>query len=178
MTKHLRAAAAASVATSLVAVLLLAMPSAPAVAQAINETGISGPAGQLPSLSASDFVSILQELGYPGSTDVDGNGDPMVVGNMEGINFSVFFHRCNDQKQCLDVRFNATFNFDKRVTLHMLNVFNSRAVFGQAYIARDGSVNIDMAATVQGGVSRQYVKEVIDWWKVTVTKFEENLFSG
>ena len=69
-------------------------------------------------------------------------------------------------------------NFDKRVTLHMMNVFNSRATFGQAYIARDGSVNIDMAATVQGGVSRQYVKEVIDWWKVTVTQFEQNLFSG
>ncbi len=170
MTTKIRAAIAA---------LLLMSAAAPVLAQAINQVGPPATSGGImPSLSASDFVAILRELGLSGSTDTDGNGDPMVVGNMDGINYSVFFHRCNDEKQCLDIRFNATFNFDKRVTLHMLNVFNSRAVFGQAYMARDGSVNIDMSATVQGGVDRQYVKEVIDWWRVTVTKFEENLFAG
>ncbi|HRE60024.1 MAG TPA: YbjN domain-containing protein [Micropepsaceae bacterium] len=174
MTKHL----CAGLVAFLAAAFLMGAPVAPASAQAVNETGISGPGGQMPSISANDLVAILRELGLPGSTDTDGNGDPMVVGNIEGINYLVYFQRCNDQKQCFDIRFNASFNFDKRVTLHMMNVFNSRATFGQAYIARDGSVNIDMAATVQGGVSRQYVKEVIDWWKVTVTQFEQNLFSG
>lgn len=154
--------------------------AAHAVAQSsVNEAFVTGAAeAVMQSISAGEFVAILSEGGLNASAEIDDNGDPMVSGNVDGINYSVFFHRCNADKQCLDMRFNANFNFDKRVTLHMMNVFNSRAVFGQAYIGRDGSVNIDMSATIQGGVTQQYVKEVIDWWRVTVTKFEENLFAG
>ena len=58
----------------------------------------------------------------------------------------------------------------------MVNTYNTNNRFGQAYIDKDGRTSLDMSVTIQGGLTRQAIKENIDWWKVALTSFEEKIF--
>lgn len=129
--------------------------------------------------TGQDVTAILQELGYSAQLGVDNEGDPMITGAIEGKGYMLYFYRCEENstpRRCLDLQFSASFPLPN-VTLEMVNTYNQNNRFGQAYINADGTVGVDMSVTLQGGVTRQNIKENIDWWKTALTSFEEKLMN-
>ncbi|NWH09640.1 MAG: YbjN domain-containing protein [Alphaproteobacteria bacterium] len=129
--------------------------------------------------TGQDLAAILQELGYSAQLGVDTQGDPMITGAIDGKGYMLYFYRCDENtnpRRCLDLQFSASFPMPS-VTLEMVNTYNQNNRFGQAYINADGTVGVDMSVTLQGGVTRQNIKENIDWWKTALTSFEEKLTS-
>lgn len=159
--------------------MIASITRAAAIAAALILTPAAASAQQIyESVTGDDLVEILTEVGYTAELGVDNVGEPMINGQIEGVAYTLFFYRCNDEtpKQCLDLQFNSEFAFQKPVTLEMVNAYNTNNRFGQAYIDKDGRTSLDMSVTVQGGLTRQAIKENIDWWKVALTSFEEKIF--
>ncbi len=130
------------------------------------------------SITGADMLQILQEVGFNGTLAKDNEGDPMITGRIEGYKYTLFFYRCNKQQNpesCLDLQFHSTFTNDTNVNYSALNAYNRDNRFGQAFFAQNGEIGLDMSATIQGGVTRQHIKEVVDWWKVTLTGFPKKL---
>lgn len=127
------------------------------------------------SVTGADMVQILHEVGYEGTLGKDNEGDPMITGRIQGYRYTLFFYRCNNHTNCLDLQFHSEFTNDTNVNYAALNSYNRDNRFGQAFFQSDGQIGLDMSATLQGGVSRQHIKEVVDWWKVTLTGFPKKL---
>jgi Putative bacterial sensory transduction regulator len=133
------------------------------------------------TVTGNDMVRILSEAGYDATLSKDNEGDPMIEGRIEGYKYTLFFYRCNkqqDPESCMDLQFHSSFTNDTNVNYSALNSYNRDNRFGQAFFATNGEIGLDMSATIQGGVTRQHIKEVIDWWKVTLTGFPKKLGGG
>jgi hypothetical protein len=75
----------------------------------------------------------------------------------------------------MDLQFHSSFTNDDNITDEKVNAYNRDNRFGQAYFQKNGEIGLDMSATLQGGVARQHIKEVIDWWKTTLTGFPRKI---
>lgn len=132
-------------------------------------------AAELQSLTGPEALKIVRAYGAIAELTTDSAGDPLIQAELQGYKFFIYFYRCDESKACLDLQFNSTFNFNGAVGLEEVNTYNTNTRFGQAYVNADGTVSVDMSATVQGGVDRQYVTEVIDWYATTLTTFQEKI---
>jgi hypothetical protein len=133
------------------------------------------------SITGADMAQIMKEVGYDATLGKDNEGDPMITGRIESYNYTLCFYRCNKQQNpesCLDLQFHSSFTNDTNVNYAALNAYNRDNRFGQAFFAQNGEIGLDMSATIEGGVTRQHVKEVIDWWKVTLTGFPKKIGGG
>lgn len=134
--------------------------------------------GSFSAATGSDIARVLSEAGYDAQAMRDNDGDPMIQGTIENLKFAIYFYRCNKQAQpeaCMDLQFHSVFTNDANVGEEALNKYNRDNRFGQAFFMQNGDIGLDMSATLQGGVTRQHIKEVIDWWKVTLTGFTSKI---
>lgn len=124
----------------------------------------------------TDLGTVLDQLGFTYELGTDRQGDPMIQGSISGQPIEIYFYRCDKNvtpRRCLDVQFHSVFSGG--VSPEQINNYNRDNRFGQAYFMTDGRVGLDMSATFQGGVARDHIKEVVDWWKVTVTNFRQRI---
>jgi hypothetical protein len=133
--------------------------------------------GDYDAVTASDIAGILAEAGHQANVSSDTSGKPMIRGTVQNLKYDIFFYRCTGQR-CMDIQFHSTFTNDRNVNEEQMNAYNRDNRFGQAYFKTSGEIGLDMSATFQGGVTRQHIKEVIDWWKVTLTGFPNKIASG
>lgn len=127
------------------------------------------------------MMQILSEVGFDATLGKDNEGDPMIEGRIEGFKYTLFFYRCKKQEDpepCMDLQFHSSFANDTKANYAAVNAYNRDNRFGQAFFQENGEIGLDMSATLQGGVSRQHIKEVIDWWKVTLTNFPKKMGGG
>jgi hypothetical protein len=150
------------------------MPAAPA----------SDPGEVFATLTGADLVGVLKEIGWAAEAqEVDGK--PIIYASFTdaetgvSYDFSVGLYRCaEDTKACNDVMFMRSTEATKPVTLKMVNTYNAKQIFGVAYLNDDGTLGLSMSVTVQGGVTRQNLKETADWWKTIITGFDAKVTGG
>lgn len=135
-------------------------------------------AAELSNISGAEMLKIVKAYGATAELTTDNSGDPLIQAELQGFKFFIYFYRCDESKSCFDLQFNSTFNFNGSVSMVQVNTYNANTRFGQAYVNADGTVSVDMSATVQGGVDRAYVTEIMDWWATTLTGFQEKVTGG
>ena len=131
-------------------------------------------------LTGEDFLAIVQEIGWAGELNQTEKGVPVVVGLYKdeagnSFDFQAGLYRCEESKGCFDIVFTRSFEAAKPVTLQMVNAYNQSQLFGCAYLNPDGKVGISMSHTIQGGVTRQTVKEILDWWREVMVNAETKI---
>lgn len=167
------------------ALLAAALMSWPATAQdpapAAEPAADAGPV--IARITGAELASVLQEIGWTAEAkEVDGK--PFITANFTdaesgaSFDFSVGLYRCDDSKACYDVMFMRSTEASKPVTLMMVNKYNSTQMFGVAYLNDDGSLGVSLSQTIQGGVTRQNIKEMADWWKTVITGFDAKVTGG
>lgn len=152
---------------TLAAALLAAAPmtlaaTAPASAQALID-----------ATRPNEVLAIAQNYGS-GQLDVDGVGDPMIIGEMEDVTYTVVFYGCQNNVNCTSLLFRAGFSKPGFSTGDM-NVWNAERLFGRAYIDNEGDPIIEMTVNLFGGVSAQNLDDTFDWWRVVLTQFKEHI---
>lgn len=161
------------------------MVTAPASAQAPAAAGepASDPGPLVTRITGAEMAAILQEIGWTAEAkEVDGK--PFIAANYTdaesgaSFDFSVGLYRCDDAKACYDVMFMRSTEVSKPVTLMMVNKYNASQMFGVAYLNDDGSLGVSLSQTIQGGVTRQNIKEMADWWKTVITGFDAKVTGG
>lgn len=160
----------------------LAKPAAaePATAEPSTEANT----GMIERITGAELASVLREIGWAAEAkEVDGK--PFISANYTdaetgaSFDFSVGLYRCDEvTKACYDIMFMRSMEASKPVTLMMVNKYNASQIFGVAYLNDDGSLGISLAQTIQGGVTRQNLKEMADWWKTVMTGFDAKVTGG
>jgi Putative bacterial sensory transduction regulator len=135
-------------------------------------------------ITGAELASVLQEIGWKvEAKEIDGK--PLISASFSdaesGISydFTVGLYRCDEAtKACYDIMFMRSMEASKPVTLMMVNKYNASQIFGVAYLNDDGSLGLSLAQTIQGGVTRQNLKEMADWWKTVMTGFDAKVTGG
>jgi hypothetical protein len=131
-------------------------------------------------LSGREMLSIMAEVGFTGDLGLTNDGNPRIEGRYTdpdtkaAYSFAVTLYRCENDA-CYDIVFTRSFDAPMPVTLQMVNKYNQTRLFGVAYLDTGGAVGQSLSHTIQGGVTRQTVKEIIDWWREVMVTFEQSL---
>ena len=107
----------------------------------------------------------------------DKNGDPKIVGRMDGNKFTVFFYGCTAGKNCTDIElWNGWSGY--QVTMAQINDWNSKKRFGKVYLDNDNDPNIEMPINLRHGISRKNLDDTIDWWNIAVREFKQGVLTA
>lgn len=118
----------------------------------------------------SEILSLAKGWGSA-SLQRDNADNPMIVGRIEGIKYVIFFYNCDDNHaNCTYINFAATFETSS-TTLDKINQWNASRPFGVATMIDDDTVGIELAVNLKGGVSRENLDDIIDWWRVASRGF-------
>lgn len=111
------------------------------------------------------------------SLDIDRDGDPKIVGRINGTRYSVFFYGCRNGRNCTDLMFYADWQKSPK-TLEQLNEWNRTQRLSKAIIERDGRLALQMPINLQHGVTRGNLESTFDWWKNMLNDFVKTLSEG
>jgi hypothetical protein len=124
-------------------------------------------------LSGSEIVALLDAHGYQATLTTDGDGDPMIMGRADGLNFRVQTYDCNEQapRRCRSLQFVASFALQHKATtddFEAMNEYNQKKVYGRAFIDENGDAAIDMVVNLAGGVMAANLMDQVGTWKTYV----------
>lgn len=124
-------------------------------------------------ISAEEFLTLMESDGFAGELSVDGEGDPMVVGRLNGVEYNVYFYDCDMKKRCTSFEFHTAWVNNGSTTMQDMNNWNQSHRFGTAFLDPDGDPAVSYSFLVKGGASTELVKDCLDWWRVIVRDFEK-----
>jgi len=177
--KPIRAALAALAAVAL---------AAPAVAQ-VQRPGqvVEAPPAE-PEPTQDDFASelitaedpdlilqVMQGLGYDATLTVDGVGDPMIEGRMSKSSYNLLFYGCTDNQDCTFLLFVSFLDLPNGITTALIDEWNQNSLWGTAFRSEDGNdPMMSIAFNLFGGVTMLNFADTLDWFRVTVERFERH----
>lgn len=141
------------------AALLLA---APAIAQTA-----SAPAGAITAADPESIVKALQAAGYRGSVKKNKDGQPYVDSAANGHGFSIDLYNCEDNEKktgCKTMLFSTWWKPEPYLTVALANRYNSKSMFGRAYINDKSELVLELPVTTVGGINQANFEDVVDWW--------------
>ena len=125
--------------------------------------------------SPQGVVAALQNAGYKATLSKDSTGDPLINSSSGGSNFSVFFFGCTRNTDCRTVQFFAGYT-DRKVTLNMMNDWNSKKRFARAYMTDNGAARIEMDLDLDdGGMSAKLFEDNLEFWVAVMGAFEKHI---
>ncbi len=135
-------------------------------------------AAQAQSVSATSpqsVVTAMQNAGYKATLSKDNTGDPLINSSSGGSNFSVFFFGCTKNTDCRTIQFFAGYT-DRKVTLSMMNDWNSKKRFARAYVTDNGAARIEMDVDLDdGGMSAKLFEDNLEFWVAVMGSFEKHI---
>ncbi|KEO51909.1 YbjN domain-containing protein [Thioclava pacifica] len=113
--------------------------------------------------------------GYGSATlETDSEGDPQIVGRIDGTQYIVLFYGCTNGANCNSIQLTAGWS-GVAVSLSQINGWNSGMRFGKAYLDEDGDPTIEMNVNLDFGVSRDNLDDTFDFWRLVLSQFEEEV---
>ena len=123
-------------------------------------------------LDATDptaIVEAVQAAGFRAALTVDRAGDPIIESAAHGRTFVVEFFGCDAGADCKYLVFRTA--FPGGGTLEAMNDWNAGQLVGTAFLDADGDPALDYFVSLDGGVSRENLLDVIDWWQIAMGEF-------
>ncbi|MCK9258460.1 MAG: YbjN domain-containing protein [Azoarcus sp.] len=106
--------------------------------------------------------------------DKDGQGDPRIVGRIDGTKYGIYFYGCRKGRDCDDIQFSAGWSGAK-VSLEEINRWNLQKRYGKAYLDRDGDPRLEMVVNIDYGVSVKNLEDSFNWWMKAMEGFKEEV---
>lgn len=127
-------------------------------------------AGLVTAQNPEAILSVAKEFGEA-NLEKDSDGDPKIVGKLDGRTYVIYFYGCTKGLNCKDIVLRAGWG-DTKMKVEDMNRWNSETRFGKAYLDKDGDPTVEMVINLKGGVSRENLYDTFDFWRVVVDKFE------
>ncbi|MCB1472325.1 MAG: YbjN domain-containing protein [Rhodobiaceae bacterium] len=154
----------------------LAFGVAPALAQDTAKNQPSQEAAQIVDATNPEMlVTIFQDLGYRARLTTDSQDDPLIEVKVSGVDTSVFFYGCTENKDCGQIQFRAAFNMNGKGSPAEMQAWNKDRLFGVAFLDSEFDPVIELAVNLRGGVSRDNLADTVDWWDVVLSQFKEHI---
>jgi hypothetical protein len=111
------------------------------------------------------------------SLDIDRDGDPKIVGRIDGTRYTIFFYGCRNGRNCTDLMFYAAWQGGSK-SMEQINDWNRTQRLSKAIIERDGRLALQMPLNLRHGVTRGNLESTFDWWKDMLGTFVRTLSDG
>ena len=106
--------------------------------------------------------------------ETDSEGDPKIVGRIDGTRYGLFFYGCKANKDCDDIQLNAAWS-GVEVTNEDLNNWNRKARYSKAYLDNEGDPVLEMTVNLDHGVSARNLEDSFNWWNRAVKAFKKDV---
>jgi hypothetical protein len=159
----------------LAAVLAISLTAGKAVAEE-RQTG--GPT----VLSEADpqvLLRALERAGMEAEIGAASDGDPKINSTDKAHPFVVNFYDCDKQHaHCPYVQISQGWNLEKGTTAEKMEAWNADNVWGQAYLDDENDPWLALTVNFKGGVTPEYVDDMIHWWSVIEGDFQNHIGWG
>ena len=128
---------------------------------------------------ASNPQAILQVAQSFGDAqlDKDREGDPKIVGNLEGTSYQILFFGCTNHTHCDNIEFQASWT-DTKATIQQINHWNRIRRFGKAYLDSANDPMVEMDVNLDYGVSRKNLEDTFDYWRKVLRSFKHDVINN
>jgi hypothetical protein len=130
------------------------------------------------TISRTDLTILIEGAGSTVEDKSEDGDDPwLIVKSPDKRTFNLFMHECEKGilgpgRKCGQIRFKLFWDNDRKVTLETVNKFNLDYVFGRGFVTADGkSVGVDYALHLDGGVTRAFIRENMEYFLRVVEDF-------
>ncbi len=135
-----------------------------------------------PALQAADLVdaaspeALLQSFRGFGSAELDktGNGDPQIIGRIDGNKFGVYFYGCENNRDCKDVQITAGWS-GVSLPLDKINGWNRDKRFCKVYMDGEGDPLLEMDLNLRFGVTRANLDDTLEYWQICLRDFNSEM---
>lgn len=148
------------------AVNFVALVALPAMAQ-----------GLMPRTPTAVFEA-ARTFGEIEFTDPDSEGRPVLLGDIDGIYYSMVVFGCDAFDGCESVQFYASFISDDNATLEFANDWNLDKRWVTAFLDTDGDMVITMTANIRYGVTRENFLDTFDVWRSLMLDFNDRIYAN
>lgn len=127
---------------------------------------------------ALDIAVAIRDLGYKATLEKDSVGDPIIRSKAAGINFSILFYDCTDNRDCESLQFSAGFNLADGTSTQSMNEWNRAKRYGKAHIddENDPFLRYDFNFGGAGaGISMTTFEENFEIWESLLNDFKEHI---
>ena len=146
--------------------------------------GLAGLAGQAVAaelISGNDVESIFDlAKGFGNATlDKDKQGDPKIIGRIDGMNYGIYFFGCEENKNCDSILFATGWTKDvKKVSLAEVNRWNQKKRFGQAFLDADDDAALQMSVHLSPGMPANNLEAYFQRWQSLMNSFRNEVISS
>lgn len=128
----------------------------------------------MPEIIAADDLAAMLDLarGY-GEAELTmiENGDPVIVGEISGVAYQLFFLNCaDDHTGCAIMNFYAIWDVQD-VAISAINEFNRMQPFNKAYLTPGNLPVVEMNLSTVGGLTRGQLDAAFERWTITLAEF-------
>lgn len=143
----------------------------PAGAQSSNLIG---------DMTVEQLQTLMQSFGYRTDVTTDDAGYEYIDSETgDGIAFWVTFLTCEGETQqqaCKDIAISA--QFDDQVPTELVNQWNYDQSYGTAVVTDEGLPLVYWTATLDGGVTRDWIRINFELWDSIAVEFADHLRGG
>lgn len=125
--------------------------------------------------NAKLIMSIIQDEGYSISMDQEDNGDPLLVGKLDGSEYRVYFYGCDNPNGCDSIQFSTGYDLRNGMTLESVNEWNRGKRFAKVYLDGDMDPWLEMDINLDSGVTRDNLVDSMDYWRLLMNAFEDHI---
>lgn len=129
------------------------------------------------AMTARDIAAALSNAGLKAEFKQDkGNGLPVALGKVDGINFVVRALDCDGlPAKCSQLLFFANFDLGREIEPQdymIVNSFNDSNMDGRAYVIEEtGEIGVDFYIDLTGGVTPAHISNRIGRWQAVIADF-------
>ncbi len=137
------------------------------VAAAAQAQSAPVPAGAITAADPASIVKALQAGGYRGAMKTNKTGQPYVESAANGSTFAIDLYNCDDNDKkigCKTMLFSTWWKPEPYLTVALANRYNSKSMFGRAYINDKSELVLELPVTTVGGINQANFEDLVDWW--------------
>jgi hypothetical protein len=121
----------------------------------------------------SEIVSLIQELGFQAKLEKDNVGDPVIRSSSSGVEFSIYFYDCSNNKRCQSLHFTAGYDLVEGSSLEAMQQWNADKRFASAYLDDENDPFLQMDVNTEGGITQENFEKSFELWQSLKGEFEE-----
>jgi hypothetical protein len=155
--------------------LILAAALSPAVAEERQTSGQT----LLNDAEPEAVLHAIERVGMEGELGKDSDGDPKINSTDKRHPFVVHFYDCDKQHaHCPYVQITQGWDLSKGTSVDKVEKWNEDNVWGQAYLDKDSDPWLAFTINFKGGVTPEYLDDMLGWWSVIVDDYEKHIGWG
>lgn len=128
------------------------------------------------SLTGYEARQILDSVGMESESQSEGPSGSVKIRFEDGKGKStMYLTACSSGKKCKRMQLHAGYSMSKKPSMGQINEWNKSKLFSRAYLDSDGDPHLESDIDIEGGVSRETIRDFFRTYRISVRAFTEHI---